>query len=199
MEIFLKVLQLQEQVESQDLWPYLHKIETILNRFKLSADSSLSTLSGGWKRRVMLAKAIVQEPDILLLDEPTNHMDITAILDLEKMLKDFHGTLILISHDRSFVKGIVNKIFDLDRGNLSIFHCGYQDYLKRKENLLNSEELEKCKVSIKKLAQEEAWIRQGIKARRTRNEGRVRALEAMRKTIFSVSVKQQGNVKDTCT
>ena len=185
--------QLQEQIESQDLWPYLHKIETILNRFKLSADTSLSTLSGGWKRRVMLAKAIVQEPDILLLDEPTNHMDITAILDLEKMLKDFHGTLILISHDRSFVKGIVNKIFDLDRGNLSIFDCGYQDYLKRKENLLNSEELENARFN-KKLAQEEAWIRQGIKARRTRNEGRVRALEAMRKQFFSKR-KQQGNVK----
>ncbi|MDA8813981.1 ATP-binding cassette domain-containing protein [Candidatus Pseudothioglobus singularis] len=184
---------LQEQIESQDLWPYLHKIETILNRFKLSADTSLSTLSGGWKRRVMLAKAIVQEPDILLLDEPTNHMDITAILDLEKMLKDFHGTLILISHDRSFVKGIVNKIFDLDRGNLSIFDCGYQDYLKRKENLLNSEELENARFN-KKLAQEEAWIRQGIKARRTRNEGRVRALEAMRKQFFSKR-KQQGNVK----
>ncbi|MDC0471013.1 ATP-binding cassette domain-containing protein [Candidatus Pseudothioglobus singularis] len=185
--------QLQEQIESQDLWPYLHKIETILNRFKLSADTSLSTLSGGWKRRVMLAKAIVQEPDILLLDEPTNHMDITAILDLEKMLNDFHGTLILISHDRSFVKGIVNKIFDLDRGNLSIFDCGYQDYLKRKENLLNSEELENARFN-KKLAQEEAWIRQGIKARRTRNEGRVRALEAMRKQFFSKR-KQQGNVK----
>ena len=184
---------LQEQIESQDLWPYLHKIETILNRFKLSADTSLSTLSGGWKRRVMLAKAIVQEPDILLLDEPTNHMDITAILDLEKMLKDYHGTLILISHDRSFVKGIVNKVFDLDRGNLSIFDCGYQDYLKRKENLLNSEELENARFN-KKLAQEEAWIRQGIKARRTRNEGRVRALEAMRKQFFSKR-KQQGNVK----
>ena len=184
---------LQEQIESQDLWPYLHKIETILNRFKLSADTSLSTLSGGWKRRVMLAKAIVQEPDILLLDEPTNHMDITAILDLEKMLKDYHGTLILISHDRSFVKGIVNKVFDLDRGNLSIFDCGYQDYLKRKENLLNSEELENARFN-KKLAQEEAWIRQGIKARRTRNEGRVRALEAMRKQFFSKR-KQQGNVR----
>jgi ABC transport system ATP-binding/permease protein len=184
---------LQEQIESQDLWPYLHKIETILNRFKLSADTSLSTLSGGWKRRVMLAKAIVQEPDILLLDEPTNHMDITAILDLEKMLRDYHGTLILISHDRSFVKGIVNKVFDLDRGNLSIFDCGYQDYLKRKENILNSEELENARFN-KKLAQEEAWIRQGIKARRTRNEGRVRALEAMRKQFFSKR-KQQGNVK----
>ena len=188
-----KSSRLQEQIESEDLWHYLHKIETILNRFQLKSDTQLSTLSGGWKRRVMLAKAIVQEPDILLLDEPTNHMDITAILDLEKMLKDFHGTLLLISHDRSFVKGIVNKIFDLDRGRLSVFDCGYQDYLKRKENLLNSEELENARFN-KKLAQEETWIRQGIKARRTRNEGRVRALEAMRKKFISTR-KRQGSVK----
>lgn len=188
-----KSSRLQEQIESEDLWHYLHKIDTILNRFQLKSDTQLSTLSGGWKRRVMLAKAIIQEPDILLLDEPTNHMDITAILDLEKMLKDFHGTLLLISHDRSFVKGIVNKIFDLDRGKLSIFDCGYQDYLKRKENLLNSEELENARFN-KKLAQEEAWIRQGIKARRTRNEGRVRALEAMRKKFVNTR-KRQGNVK----
>ena len=189
----LKSSRLQEQIESEDLWHYLHKIDTILNRFQLRSDTQLSTLSGGWKRRVMLAKAIIQEPDILLLDEPTNHMDITAILDLEKMLKDFHGTLLLISHDRSFVKGIVNKIFDLDRGKLSIFDCGYQNYLKRKENLLNSEELENARFN-KKLAQEEAWIRQGIKARRTRNEGRVRALEAMRKKFVNTR-KRQGNVK----
>ena len=188
-----KSSQLQEQIESEDLWHYLHKIETILNRFQLKSDTQLSTLSGGWKRRVMLAKAIVQEPDILLLDEPTNHMDITAILDLEKMLKDFHGTLLLISHDRSFVKGIVNKIFDLDRGRLSVFDCGYQDYLKRKENLLNSEELENARFN-KKLAQEETWIRQGIKARRTRNEGRVRALEAMRKKFINTR-KRQGSIK----
>ena len=185
--------QLQEELESRDLWHYLHQIETILNRFKLDANARLSNLSGGWKRRVMLAKAIVQEPDLLLLDEPTNHMDITAILDLEKMLKDYHGTLILISHDRSFVRGIVNKIFDLDRGKLSIFDCGYQDYLKRKENLLNSEELENARFN-KKLAQEETWIRQGIKARRTRNEGRVRALEEMRRQ-FTNKRKQQGQVK----
>ena len=188
-----KSSELQEQIESEDLWHYLHKIEAILNRFQLRSDTQLSTLSGGWKRRVMLAKAIVQEPDILLLDEPTNHMDITAILDLEKMLKDFHGTLLLISHDRSFVKGIVNKIFDLDRGRLSVFDCGYKDYLKRKENLLNSEELENARNN-KKLAQEETWIRQGIKARRTRNEGRVRALEAMRKKFINTR-KRQGSVK----
>ena len=184
---------LQNEIEQKDVWHYLHQIETILNRFKLDPKARLKTLSGGWKRRVLLAKAIVQEPDLLLLDEPTNHMDITAILDLEKMLKDFHGTLILISHDRSFVKGIVNKIFDLDRGKLSVFDCGYTDYLKRKKNLLNSEELENARFN-KKLNQEEAWIRQGIKARRTRNEGRVRALEEMRKKFISRR-KQQGQVK----
>ena len=184
---------LQNEIEQKDIWHYLHQIKTILNRFKLDPKARLKTLSGGWKRRVLLAKAIVQEPDLLLLDEPTNHMDITAILDLEKMLKDFHGTLILISHDRSFVKGIVNKIFDLDRGKLSVFDCGYTDYLKRKKNLLNSEELENARFN-KKLNQEEAWIRQGIKARRTRNEGRVRALEEMRKKFISRR-KQQGQVK----
>ena len=188
-----KSAEFQDEIESQDLWHYLHQIEIILNRFKLDPTAKLSTLSGGWKRRVMLAKAIVQEPDLLLLDEPTNHMDITAILDLEKMLKDFHGTLILISHDRSFVNGIVNKIFDLDRGKLSIFECGYLDYLKRKESLLNSEDLENARFN-KKLAQEETWIRQGIKARRTRNEGRVRALEDMRKQFVNKR-KQQGQVK----
>ena len=184
---------LQDEIEQKDVWHYLHQIETILNRFKLKPETKLKTLSGGWKRRVLLAKAIVQEPDLLLLDEPTNHMDITAILDLEKMLKDFHGTLILISHDRSFVKGIVNKIFDLDRGKLSVFDCGYTEYLKRKKNLLNSEELENARFN-KKLNQEETWIRQGIKARRTRNEGRVRALEEMRKKFVSRR-KQQGQVK----
>ena len=188
-----KSSQLQDEIEQKDVWHYLHQIETILNRFKLKPETKLKTLSGGWKRRVLLAKAIVQEPDLLLLDEPTNHMDITAILDLEKMLKDFHGTLILISHDRSFVKGIVNKIFDLDRGKLSVFDCGYTEYLKRKKNLLNSEELENARFN-KKLNQEEAWIRQGIKARRTRNEGRVRALEEMRKKFVNRR-KQQGQVK----
>ena len=184
---------LQGLIEQRDAWHYLHKIEAILNRFKLDPIAKLTTLSGGLRRRVMLAQAIVQEPDLLLLDEPTNHMDITAILDLEKMLKDFHGTLILISHDRSFVKGIANKIFDLDRGKLSIFACGYLDYLKRKESLLNAEELENARFN-KKLVQEEIWIRQGIKARRTRNEGRVRALKELRQQYINRR-KQQGHIK----
>ena len=141
----------QDEIERKDAWHYLNKIETILNRFTLDSKATLETLSGGWRRRVLLAKALIQEPDLLLLDEPTNHMDIVAILDLEKMLKDFHGTLILISHDRSFVQGIANKVFDLDRGSLAFFDCGYLDYIKRKDNLLNAEELANARFD-KKLA-----------------------------------------------
>lgn len=185
--------QLQTQIEQRDGWQYLHKIEVILNRFDLNPKAVLSTLSGGWKRRVMLAQALINEPNVLLLDEPTNHMDITAILDLEKMLKDFHGTLVVISHDRAFIKGIVNKVFDLDRGHLSVFDCNYVDYVKRKNTQLHAEEMANARFD-KKLAQEEVWIRQGIKARRTRNEGRVRNLQQMRNQFISRR-KQQGNIK----
>ncbi len=185
--------QYQDKIDQLDGWQYLHQIEAILNRFTLKADAILSTLSGGWRRRVMLARALIQQPDVLLLDEPTNHMDITAILDLERMLKEYHGTLIIISHDRSFVAGIVNKVFDLDRGHLSVFECGYKDYVKRKDELLHAEELANARFD-KKLAQEEVWIRQGIKARRTRNEGRVRALQDMRKSFVNRRAKK-GNVK----
>ena len=183
----------QQKIDQLDGWQYLHKIEAILNRFTLNGETTLSTLSGGWRRRVMLAQALIQEPDVLLLDEPTNHMDITAILDLERMLRDYHGTLVIISHDRSFIAGIVNKVFDLDRGNLSVFECGYKDYVKRKDSQLHAEELANVRFD-KKLAQEETWIRQGIKARRTRNEGRVRALESMRKSFINRRAKK-GNVK----
>ena len=179
-------------IEQENAWHYIHKIEAILNRFKLDPETKLSAMSGGWKRRVMLARAIIQEPDLLLLDEPTNHMDIAAILDLEKQLIDFHGTIVLISHDRSFVQAIANRVFDLDRGNLAVFECGYLDYLKRKEILLNAEDLENARFD-KKLAQEEVWIRQGIKARRTRNEGRVRALKEMRQAYINRR-KKQGKV-----
>ncbi len=185
--------EVQEKIDQLNGWQYLHKIQAILNRFTLNTDTILSTLSGGWRRRVMLAQALIQEPNVLLLDEPTNHMDITAILDLERMLKDYHGTLMLISHDRSFIKGIVNCIFDLDRGNLSVFDCGYVDYVKRKDEQLHAEEIANAQFD-KKLAQEETWIRQGIKARRTRNEGRVRALQSMRESFINRRAKK-GQVK----
>ncbi|ABL02347.1 ABC transporter related protein [Candidatus Ruthia magnifica str. Cm (Calyptogena magnifica)] len=188
-----KVDEVQEKIDQLNGWQYLHKIQAILNRFTLNADTILSTLSGGWRRRVMLAQALIQEPDVLLLDEPTNHMDITAILNLECMLKDYHGTLVLISHDRSFVKSIVNRVFDLDRGNLSVFNCDYIDYVKRKGEQLHAEEIANTRFD-KKLAQEETWIRQGIKARRTRNEGRVRVLQSMRELFINRRTKK-GQVK----
>ena len=188
-----KASDFQQKIDQLDGWQYLHKIEAILNRFSLDPQTSLATLSGGWRRRVMLARALIQEPDVLLLDEPTNHMDITAILDLERMLKEYHGTLVIISHDRSFIAGIVNKVFDLDRGRLSVFECGYKAYVKRKDEQLHAEEIANARFD-KKLAQEEVWIRQGIKARRTRNEGRVRSLESMRKSFTDRRAKK-GNVK----
>jgi ATP-binding cassette subfamily F protein uup len=169
----------QEQIEKRGIWDKLSEVNIILERFGLKANEQIKTLSGGWRRRVMLAKAIIGTPDVLMLDEPTNHMDIEAILSLEKMLQNMHTTLILISHDRSFVANIVDKVFDLDRGNLRIFDCGYREYITRKDSVLNAEALENARFD-KKLSEEETWIRQGIKARRTRNEGRVRALIAMR-------------------
>jgi ATP-binding cassette subfamily F protein uup len=180
---------LHSKIDEADGWQYLHKIEAMLNRFTLAPSDTLGSLSGGWRRRAMLARSLIRQPDVLLLDEPTNHMDITAILDLEKMLKSYHGTLVLISHDRSFIAGIVNKVFDLDRGNLSVFDCGFNDYLKRKDERLHAEEMENARFD-KKLAQEEVWIRQGIKARRTRNEGRVRALESMRSSFVNRRAKK---------
>jgi ATP-binding cassette subfamily F protein uup len=169
----------QEQIEKRGIWDKLSEVNIILERFGLKTNEQIKALSGGWRRRVMLAKAIIGTPDVLMLDEPTNHMDIEAILSLEKMLQNMHTTLILISHDRSFVANIVDKVFDLDRGNLRIFDCGYREYITRKDSVLNAEALENARFD-KKLSEEETWIRQGIKARRTRNEGRVRALIAMR-------------------
>lgn len=179
----------QEKIDQSNGWQYLYKIQAILNRFTLNANTILSTLSSGWQRRVMLARALIQNPDVLLLDEPTNHLDITTILNLERMLKNYNGTLILISHDRSFIKGIVNRVFDLDRGNLAVFNCSYVKYVKRKNIQIHTEKIANARFD-KKLAQEENWIRQGIKARRTRNEGRIRTLQSMRKSFINRRVKK---------
>lgn len=156
-----------------------HLVSKILSRMQLDNETEFSTLSSGMKRRVLLAQSLVEEPDILLLDEPTNHLDIDAIKWLENFLQVYSGTLIFITHDREFLQSLANRIIELDRGRLFDWTCDYQTFLKRKAAALEAEEKQNA-LFDKKLAEEEVWIRQGIKARRTRNEGRVRALKKMR-------------------
>lgn len=171
---------LQSDMDSQDCWSLQYKVEQILNRMELDGNASLESLSGGRKRRVMLARALVQEPNILLLDEPTNHLDVNSIQWLENFLASYNGTVLFISHDRAFIERIATRIVELDRGILRSFNSGYQQYLIEKPQLLEAEAKQNA-VFDKKLAEEEVWIRQGIKARRTRNEGRVRALIELRR------------------
>ncbi|MCV6636721.1 ATP-binding cassette domain-containing protein [Candidatus Albibeggiatoa sp. nov. NOAA] len=174
-----KLEQVQHQLEAQDGWLLEQRVETILSRLQLSADEKVEKLSGGWKRRVAIAQALVTAPDLLLLDEPTNHLDIEAIMWLEELLLEFNGSLLFISHDRQFMQRLATRIIELDRGNLTSYPGDYQTYLKTKQAALEAEATQNAKFD-KVLAQEEVWIRQGIKARRTRNEGRVRALKKMR-------------------
>jgi ATP-binding cassette subfamily F protein uup len=156
-----------------------HRVDAIISRMGLDAEARFGSLSSGMKRRVLLAKSIVAEPDILLLDEPTNHLDIEAIRWLEEFLLRFDGTLIFVTHDRALLSRLATRIVELDRGKLYDWSCDYPTFLKRKEEALAAEERQAA-LFDKKLAQEETWIRKGIEARRTRNEGRVRALKAMR-------------------
>ena len=174
-----KLERLQGEIEVQGGWSLDHRVMQILKRFAIKPGALMSELSGGWRRRVMLAKALVSEPDLLLLDEPTNHLDINAIRWLEKTLKEFRGALLFVSHDRAFIKALATGIVELDRGAIRSFQGSYSDYLIEKEKLLEEEEKQN-KLFDKRLSEEETWIRQGIKARRTRNEGRVRALKKMR-------------------
>ncbi|MEE4145856.1 MAG: ATP-binding cassette domain-containing protein [Halieaceae bacterium] len=169
----------QQQLEDVDGWTLQQRVETIISQLQLPADSKMGELSGGWRRRVALGQALVGDPDILLLDEPTNHLDIPAIDWLEEQLRSFRGSLILITHDRRFLQNVANSIAELDRGHLTVWRGDYRGFLQHREQQLLAEERAN-ELFDKKLAQEEVWIRQGIKARRTRNEGRVRALEAMR-------------------
>ena len=169
----------QLALDASDGWNVQNRVETTLSQLGLNGEDKLADLSGGWRRRVALARALVSEPDLLLLDEPTNHLDIPTIVWLEQQLQSFRGAIILITHDRRFLQTIANRIGELDRGQLSVWPGNYRDFLKHRAEQLAAEETANA-LFDKRLAQEEVWIRQGIKARRTRNEGRVRRLEAMR-------------------
>lgn len=175
-----KLSQVMEVLDHQGLWQLDSRINEVLLQLGLDADTELKSLSGGWLRKAALGRALVSSPQVLLLDEPTNHLDIESIAWLEEFLKEFQGSIIFISHDRSFIRNMATRIVDLDRGKLVSYPGNYEAYLLAKEEALRVEELQNAEFD-KKLAQEEVWIRQGIKARRTRNEGRVRALKALRK------------------
>jgi len=161
-------------------WKRHHRVEKVISQMQLDADAEFNTLSAGLKRRVLLARGLVCDPDILLLDEPTNHLDVDSIGWLEEFLLRYEGTILFVTHDRTFLKKLATRIIELDRGSLSSWACDYETFLVRKQAVLDAEESQQA-VFDKKLAQEEIWVRQGIKARRTRNEGRVRVLEDMRK------------------
>jgi len=175
-----RMAQVQQKIEAEDGWAMDQRVQSVINRLGLEADADFKALSGGMKRRVLLAQALVEQPDVLLLDEPTNHLDIESIEWLEGFLKAYKGSILFITHDRRFLKSLATRIVEIDRGELTSWPGDYSNYLRRKEERLAAEEKQNAEFD-KKLAQEETWIRQGIKARRTRNEGRVRRLEAARK------------------
>jgi ATP-binding cassette subfamily F protein uup len=170
---------LQHELEERDGWRIEQRVEAVLSHLNLPADALVDTLSGGWRRRVLLARALAADPDLLLLDEPTNHLDLDAILWLEAFLAQFRGAVVFVTHDRSFLQRLATRIVELDRGRLTSWPGDYAAFVRKKEEWLGNEAVQEEKFD-KRLAEEEAWLRQGIKARRTRNEGRVRALMAMR-------------------
>lgn len=172
---------LQTALEAHDGWNLQARVETVLTKLNLPEDVLIGTLSGGLKKRVALARALVAEPDLLLLDEPTNHLDLTSIEWLEELIRNYAGSVVVITHDRRFLDNISQQIIELDRGKLRSFEGNYSDYQRLKAEQLAIEAVEQAKFD-KFLAQEEVWIRKGIQARRTRNEGRVRRLEQLRIT-----------------
>ncbi len=177
--LLTRLARVQHELEAADGWSTEQRVETVISRLSLPGEAEFSKLSGGLKRRVLLARALVIEPDLLLLDEPTNHLDIDSIAWLEEFLLGYAGALLFVTHDRMFLQRLATRILELDRGRLSDWPGDYENYLRRREELLDAEAKEQARFD-KRLAQEEVWIRQGIKARRTRNEGRVRALKSMR-------------------
>jgi len=188
-----KLATLQAKLESVNGWHFEQQIESIISKLELLPDDKVADMSGGQKRRVFLAKALVGEPDVLLLDEPTNHLDIPSILWLENFLSNLNSSLLFITHDRSFLSNLATRIIDLDRGDLISYPGNYIDYLKLKEKMLEEQVIQNA-LFDKKLNDEEKWVRQGIKARRTRNEGRVRALESLR-VERAKRREKQGDVK----
>jgi ATP-binding cassette subfamily F protein uup len=171
---------IQQQLDAQQGWEAEQRAERTLNRLGLQAETPFATLSGGWRRRALLAQALVCEPDLLILDEPTNHLDLTVIEWLEDFLLSYQGTILFVTHDRRFLRRLATRILELDRGLVTDWPGDYDQYLRRREERWHAEAVQQARFD-KQLAEEEQWIRQGIKARRTRNEGRVRALEAMRR------------------
>lgn len=171
--------ELEQKLDASGAWDARIRIDALIGKLNLPAEAKLASLSGGWRRRAMLARALISEPDLLLLDEPTNHLDIAAIAWLEQFMLDFRGALLFVSHDRMFSERLATRVLELDRGALASWPGTMADYKRRKQSALAAEARSNAEFD-KKLAREEQWIRQGIKARRTRNEGRVRALQAMR-------------------
>ncbi|NDU93042.1 MAG: ATP-binding cassette domain-containing protein [Ferrovum sp.] len=180
-------------LESGEDWTHHYKVDTVLSQLGLTPERYISELSGGWKKRVALARALVAEPDLLVLDEPTNHLDIASIEWLEGLLRSFGGSLVFVTHDRQFLDRVATRIVELDRGRLSQFGASFAEYQRRKAEQLAAEATVQAKFD-KVLAQEEVWIRKGIEARRTRNEGRVRRLEALR-VARAARREQLGNVR----